>query len=249
MRFQDTGRTVLAVLAISLLGMGAASAAACSKATLTGSYGVLSSGYAIPNSPTSGLYLIVADGNGHIEGGGVQSDNGDIEFKSVSGSYTVAKDCTGSMTLVDQTNIHADYVFVFDDKQSRFEFLRTDANFNESGEGRIQAGDTCGLRGKKTTVYADRLRGLGTPPVDIVGQITVAGTGKVTGEETVVSEGAAQSLKLTGNLALGAGCTGTLQLKSGGATFNFGANMMADGSLQLIETDTGSTVAGTATPQ
>ena len=249
MRFPHTGHTALAVLAVSLLSTGAASAAACSNATLTGNYGVLSSGFAIPNSPTSGLYLIIADGNGHIQGGGVQSDAGDIQFKTLAGSYTVAKDCTGSMMLVDQLGIHADYFFVFDDKQSRFEFVRTDANFNESGEGRTQATVSCGLRSKKKTVYADRLRGLGTPPVDIAGQIAVASTGKVTGQEIAVSNGAAQSLKLTGSMALGADCTGTLQLKSGASTFNFGVNVAADGSLQLVETDTGSTVAGTATPQ
>ena len=86
-----------------LLALPAQAQTACSNASLSGMYFYLVSGpYAITttgSSPYAELGKFVADGNGGLSGQSVASQNGSITPYTFTGSYEVAGDCTGALTL------------------------------------------------------------------------------------------------------------------------------------------------------
>jgi hypothetical protein len=108
--------TLLLVLALTGAGNAFATenstapdpaAAKCSKATLHGRYlfaydGLVVSG---PNrGPFATAGVDVYDGNGHVRSVYTLSGNGKIFRFSVTGTYTVKSDCTGTASYSDGTN-------------------------------------------------------------------------------------------------------------------------------------------------
>lgn len=248
MHFQHIVRFGLAIGAFLVLAAGPAAAKSCSIATLDGTYGVLSSGNSGKNSPTAGVFRLVTDGQGKVTGTGTLSDNGTIENETFSGTYTVAKNCTGTMALVDQNKIHADYNFIFDEGNSHFEFIRTDSGYNESGEGETLGTSSCSLSTK--AIFANRTREFGSFLVDIVGQLTLSGTGNANAIETFSINGALQTAKMTGTYTLSSDCTGTVTLSASGITYHFALLAVgAQKTLMLIDTDSNNINAGIANAQ
>ena len=229
----------MANLACLFLASAPAAAKSCNNATLNGAYGALYSGFfGGPKSPTGAIFRLVADGQGNVTGTGTQSDNGTIEAETVTGTYSISKNCTGTMALIDQNDVHADYNFVFDEGNDHVEFVRTDATVNESGEGAALGTATCGFPAKAKRIFANRSREIGTFLVDIVGQVTFDGKGNASAIETFMINGALQTAKMSGTYSVNPDCTGTITLKAGSDTYDF-AIVAVDNqqTLLLIDTD------------
>jgi hypothetical protein len=112
----------------------------CSKATLQGSFGYTSTGTLLPAyvpPPYAGPFAEVGreafDGNGHSHATATLSANGNIMNVTITGTYKVNPDCTGSMTLyvspLDAT-VHSD--FVIDDDGAELRVISTDSGVVES---------------------------------------------------------------------------------------------------------------------
>ena len=110
----------------------------CSNDTLQGSFGYTSTGtlIALP-PPFAGPFAEVGrqtfDGKGKTDSTATTSSNGNIVKVTIVGTYTVNKDCTGSMTLFvtpfDAT-VHAD--FVISDDGAELRAIVSDSGFVES---------------------------------------------------------------------------------------------------------------------
>jgi hypothetical protein len=75
--------------------------ATCTKATLTGSYGVLQTGFDVPGNPIGGVGLITFDGKGtwSLTLTEARKDVPIQRINNPNGSYTVNADCRGSASL------------------------------------------------------------------------------------------------------------------------------------------------------
>jgi len=114
------GVVLLVVGLAGVLAMGTvyadeenASRAKCSEATLDGTYLFADEGFVIKDNekvPFASSGYEVYDGNGHTKGVSTTNLNGKITSKeTLSGTYTVKADCTGSSTYTDGTR-YDDYI-------------------------------------------------------------------------------------------------------------------------------------------
>jgi hypothetical protein len=130
--------TALAVLfAIGVIANVASPAYAdddhsCSLARAAGAYGVSDSGTVIGVGPRAAVALLTLDGGGNINGKVTASLNGAVSNTTLSGTFTVNPDCTGSTTFGEYDSsgnllITATVALVWDDNMRAFRFLFTSA--------------------------------------------------------------------------------------------------------------------------
>lgn len=224
--------------------------AGCSNASLNGPFGYF---HGRPSGAAGQKVVvgqIIADGNGNVTGSWTMSLNGAVFSGSLAGTYSIAKNCVGTLTLSNEDQSPADYTIVLDDSHHGFQMLQTDAGTAQPGFAVAQGKATCGLTGKKQ-VLALNLLGTEYPSdqiAAIVGQVTLDGKGNVSGTETFSVGGVISSSSSTGTYAVSADCTGTVQiLPSGGSPLNFNAVVVGGGKqMLLIESDNDTTVSGAA---
>jgi hypothetical protein len=131
--------TVAGLLGVLALGTGFANdenaaGAKCSKATLKGTYLFAQNGVEIKGNNEQRPFAIagydVFDGQGEVKG--LASGNFDgqtFRNKSLSGTYTVKANCTGTFTFKDGTRYD---IFIAPDG-SKFTFVRTNPEFVTAG--------------------------------------------------------------------------------------------------------------------
>ena len=221
----------------TLLAIVPASHAACSDATVVGVWG-----YQVG----PGVGQFTADGAGHLTAGlQVASQNGVIVTQTYTGTYTVATNCTGSLTLnyTGGGSSHAN--FVLDNANKGAQIVATDTGVIASGSAFPQG--ACGIAGKKG-IFAANLFGKinGTGPIAYLAQLTLNGTGKVTGTGTFNVNGVTMMASITGTYTDNSNCTGTIKITATGfGTLNFFYVGVSLGKkLYLVETDTNTIVAG-----
>ncbi len=110
--------------------------AACSNATLSGTYGALVSGYLLTGPdgaplaapvPRFAVNLITADGEGNITRAGTQNAGGTVSQNPGAGTYTVNADCTFTVTYAS-TVLTAHLAGVLVAGGSKAFVISTDAN-------------------------------------------------------------------------------------------------------------------------
>jgi hypothetical protein len=104
----------------------------CSLARAAGSYGVSDSGTVIGIGPRAAVALLKLDGAGKIKGSVTASLKGSVSNSTLSGTYTVNRDCTGTTTFgqYDESGnllLTATVALVWDDNMRQFRFLFTSA--------------------------------------------------------------------------------------------------------------------------
>jgi len=237
---------VLLVFA-TLVAVGSASAGSCSNATLNGVWGYTSSGFGGDGTPRALVGQATADGKGNLSGTETKSKDGAILTVTFTGTYSVAKNCTGSLTVIQQDGTTKNANFVFDDSKKGFQVIQTDSGHVDSGFALAQGAAVCGATGKKAT-FAANLTGsiTGGQPVAGVGQIILDGKGNVSGSETFSVGGTITTTAIGGTYTANADCLGMAQITASGLpTANYSFVVVNGGKeLLLIETDTGTIVSG-----
>jgi len=128
----NIGRLTIAVLSSAVLLAiiaPAAPAATCSTARAAGTYGVSDSGTVVGIGPRATVALLTFDAAGGVKAKVTASLNGSVTESTLSGTYTVNPDCTGtaSFSEFDQSGnliLTATVDTVWDDnlREARFIF-------------------------------------------------------------------------------------------------------------------------------
>jgi len=230
-----------------MIGVGS-SAAVCSNATLKGVYGFIFSGLGGDGTPRAIVGQGTADDKGNLSGTATKSKDGTIVTVTSTGTYSVAKNCTGSATFTDQDGETRDVNFVFDEGNKGWQAIQTDIGRVISGFGLAEGAAVCGENGKKQT-FAANLRGsvIDVGQVAYVEQVILDGKGNVSGNGTFSLAGAIYTVPIAGTYTENADCTGSAQITPQGySTLNFNFVVVNVGKeILLIETDTNTIVSGT----
>jgi hypothetical protein len=166
-------------------------------------------------------------------------------------TYSVSSNCTGTLTFKDGDFSPANYNIVLDDNKMGFQMIQTDTDTNQPGFGLAQGNADCGLTGKAQNFATNFLTLFLSGYESTVGQITLNGKGKLSGEETVAVQGTIYDMiPVSGKYSENAECTGTVEItpdNSNLTTMHFNMVVVNAGKeLLLIETDPDTLVAGTA---
>jgi hypothetical protein len=254
-RREDLRRTPLHLrtLPVVLLFLGfimtARPAAACSKASLVGTYGI---SWGWPQALYDGseneaavVGQFTADGKGNLTGTETVSYESSIQTVSVKGTYTVAANCTGTISISpDFFNIY------LNGSNGGFQMTLTTAGFEAVGFALPQVSTTCALTGKAQTLGLNVVGTLPGSSVNkaIIGQLVLSGKGKVTGTVSINQNYSNSVATITGTYTEASDCTGTLKITpKGSSALNFNTVFVNSGAeLLLVETDTGTVLGGTA---
>lgn len=235
MNFQ---RFCFATLIFAMAAAGCASAA-CTNATLNGVWGF---------QVGTAVGQFTADGHGSLTGSQIINQNGTILTQTFSGTYSVAKSCTGSATFNINGGGSGNANFVFDEAKKGLQIINTDSGGVAEGIGLVRGAGTCGLTGKKTTYAAELLGKInGTGPIGYVFQAILDGNGNVSGTGTFDVNGTITTGAISGTYTQNADCTGTLQIiqPQPEPTLNFASVVVNAGKeILLVETDASAAVAG-----
>jgi hypothetical protein len=123
-----------AALALSLAPTAKADDKGCSNAILRGTFAYTSTGSIATPPAIAGPFVEVGtqafDGNGGTTASAMSSQNGNISPLTVTGTYKVNFDCTGTMTLQVTfpgfPTFPVDVYFVVDDGGDEFQAIETD---------------------------------------------------------------------------------------------------------------------------
>jgi hypothetical protein len=242
-----------AVVFATMIAAAPISAAVCSNVSLKGVYGYFHGRPgglgAQPVDAVQGQ--ITADGAGHISSGSFTlSSGGTISTGALTGTYSISKSCTGTLTFNSEDQSPADFNIVLDNSNKGFQMIQTDVGNDQPGFGLAEGTVTCGLSGKKLTLATNFIATLlpGDVPEAIVGQVTLDGKGNLSGMETQSDNGSISTFSVTGTYTENADCTGTARITpSGGSATNFNTVVVNAGKeLLLFETDNGSLAGGNA---
>ncbi|HMD48234.1 MAG TPA: hypothetical protein VKG79_04010 [Bryobacteraceae bacterium] len=133
--------TAVATLALSFSPAAKADDKGCSNASLQGTYGYSSVGTITAPPDIAGPVAEVGtqffDGRGNTTATATLSSNGTLFPLTITGTYTVHPDCTGTFTLqVAPFGITVDVLFVIDDGWNEFRAIETDSGFVITRVGR-----------------------------------------------------------------------------------------------------------------
>lgn len=228
----------MTVLAAVIL-LAARSSATCNDASLTGVWG-----YVVGAS--AGQFT--TDGAGNITSGTqTSSQGGTIVTDTLTGTYSVATACTGTITLNFTGGGTGTANFVLDLGHKGAQVISTEGGSVADGFSLAEGTVTCGLTGIKHTFALAVLGKNSVGPVAYVAQVTLNGTGKVSGSGTFDVNGTiTHASSFAGTYTETAECTGSMQLTGTGVgTLNFNFVVVSSGKeLLLIETDSNTGVAG-----
>ena len=231
-------KCLLVLVFAPLVAVGSASAA-CSNTTVNGVWGFFL-GAAVGQFTANGKGLITA-------GSATVSNSGTILTITYTGTYSVAKSCTGSLTLNVNGGGTFTANFVLDQMNKGVQIIDTVSGTDAPGFGAAEGTGACGLNGVPKT-FASFLIGKIVAPntkVDYVFQVILDGDGDVTGSGTSDVGGTITPVELSGTYTEKSDCTGTAKIKAGTSTLNFNFVVAASGKeIFMIETDSGTSVAG-----
>jgi len=233
---------VTGVLALTLTGWGQ-----CSDANVKGKYGFAISGLDKNGNPASFLVYMKADGKGTFKGTGTDSDDGVVETVSVTGTYAINSDCTGSGTIKAKGGKSKNYSLIVVSGGKGLQFLVTDSGNVLSGAGQAQGKETCTLAGI-TGSFGVEASGvfIGTGAVALDALLAFDGKGGITG--TVSGSIAGEIFtgqSVSGTYTVASNCTGTTSFSLLGQTLNASfVTINAGKSLLVLETDANTVVSG-----
>jgi len=216
-----------------LFSLPAQAQTACSNASLSGMYFYLVSGpYAITttgSSPYAELGKFVADGNGGLSGQSVASLNGSVTPYTFTGSYAVAGDCTGTLTLTfaGTQSPRAYPIAIVDGGRGAVILFQTP---NESIDGRIYAAASRGVsqcgNASLSGSYGYLLSGVwseqgGSAFYSHVGQLVASGNGGISASGVVNVGTGGIATGSNGTYSIASDCSGTVMLSDSKGTYNF----------------------------
>lgn len=234
----------------------------CTTSMVNGSYfyilaGTVSSGGA--DVPYAELGELVAEGSGNVSGQSFTNVNGHAETYTLTGTYSVQANCTGSITLRVNSQLTNALTFqVINNAQAMLVAISNGGEVVTGKAYRLTAGSgtpQCG-NGSLSGVYGYVLTGAaaavsgGSYFYSDTGQMAADGKGNLTSSSVSNVGGTFSNISATGTYSITSQCEGTATITTPSATSNYEFAIAQDGQVVLfLETDTGTTVSGTGQPQ
>jgi hypothetical protein len=237
---------------VSVVASGSAFAKTCTLASVSGVYGLFNTGTDGTGQPYASAGQLTADGKGGLTFNSITtSHNGTISTNTGTGTYTVAKNCTGTVTVSPPGSGTANIYGDTSDKG----WQTIDTGSGTTGHLHVgfatpQGTVTCGLTGKAQT-FAINVSGtlIGTGAVNYTGQARIDGKGKVAGNILTLNLNGTidANVPITGTYTEASTCLGTMTITPSGLTpLNFNTVVVNAGKeWLLIETDNNTAVNGT----
>ncbi len=216
-------------------------AAGCSASTLSGVYTFNAEGFALTTNAVSGVEdgtgLLQFDGQGNLTvTGSTTTGGGTVSTTTLTGSYSISSNCTGSATLTDAgSNTYAMSFSIYSVAATNTNFyasLARSGTFLMTGVGHTAYAEptagTCSTSSLNGTyslsvsgraisgagIFAGSYQGIGTATFDGNGNVTLTGT-----DNSNVAQGSSFTFK--GTYTLPSNCSGTLTVTTiGTATFS-----------------------------
>jgi hypothetical protein len=248
--FRIARMIVLASFALS----SAAWATTCSNASLSGNYGLLTSGTSVAGTPVKSLIQFTFDATtATFTSVEISSHDGVLTTTPRNGTYAVASNCTGR-TTVDQS-LHVGFVVT----STGFFNVNQGTGTTIEGSGVQQGSATCTNAGVKGS-FGFEATGLfvaGAPvtgPVAFIGELKLSvnssGDGVIIGRVSGSEDGTIFTFAeepVTGTYSVNPDCTGTATIApKGQSALNF-TFLVVDGGNEMLalETDANTVVSGT----
>jgi hypothetical protein len=143
-RTRGTAAAGLFIAALALGASGPAHAAGCTLATLKGTYVYALEGFkttgdtAASRVPIASAGRDVYRGDGTVQGVDSTSVNGTVQRGPFKGTYTLASDCSGSVTLTDSSGATTHWDIYVLDSGAAVSFVQADPGMVASGVERRQ---------------------------------------------------------------------------------------------------------------
>ena len=263
MIFQTIRIAPMVVLASFALSSAARATdwAACSNASLSGTYGFLHSGIGPSGNPTTGLSSITFDSTtGTYKGKDVASHNGVIETGFLTATYAVASNCTVEATASLDGSPPLDLAFLLTPKG--FLYVTQTTGVTAQGFGVKQGSPMCtnagveGNYGLETTgTFLAGAPAIG--PVAFIADLKLlvnpsnpTGEGMISGQLAGTENGTILKFAkepVTGSYTIGANCWGRAIIKPKSRSAMHFSLLIVDGGREMlaIETDANTVVSGT----
>jgi hypothetical protein len=209
----------------------AEAAAACSPATLRGSYGIAWRGASDTIGTGAAAGIITFDGAGGIGGYGMASIDGGIIDRTWSGTYQMRSDCAGSATINSNLGVSVSVVFVTFNDGKDLQFLETDAGTVMTGTARRIDGPACSNQTARGT-HLISFTGTGTGGVTgaALSRFAFDGNGAISGSGAASLAGTPVLRTFTGSYAIRPDCSGTATITSDlGGTITLGLVLLDQG--------------------
>ena len=245
---------MLVFLTCFVLSVASPAHAACSNASLMGTYGILATGLNGSLLPASSLEQASFDGAGHFTGTTTKSIDGSIATYKSTGTYSIGANCTGTATFTNQNNQLEHVNIVLNNVGTSGLALgavaiQTVSPHVESAIAVAQGGATCTNLGVKQT-YSFEATGsiIGTGQIAVVGQLKLNGTGGITGNATLSLYGTIHSsVAVSGSYKINSNCTGSATFTPSGLTAVHFNLVVVNGGKEImaVQTDRNSIVTGT----
>jgi hypothetical protein len=236
------------LILITVFALSLAASGSCSNANIKGNYGC-----AGMDTDTSGnlealIGHMTADGKGTFKGTQTQSAAGTVSTNSVTGTYTVNADCTGSGTITPKGKSAAHYDLTVLSGGKRIQTVITDSGIIGTSYAEAQGNATCSNAGVKGA-FGVQSTGvfLTIGPVAFNGLLALDGSGNLSGSTSGSVDGQVFSgLSVSGTYQVKSNCTGTLTFQISGQQTQHASLVVVNGgkSMLLLETDTGTIVSG-----
>ncbi|MFY9905166.1 MAG: hypothetical protein WBX02_21830 [Terriglobales bacterium] len=242
--------TKISIAALMFVTLTAASSfgATCTNASIKGVYGVLGSGLNGSGQPAASVTQLTSDGNGNLTGTTTKSIDGTIVTFTATGTYSIAKNCTGTGTLTNQDDESENSNIYLNNGNKGAYLIQTDPNHTVTSVAYEQGTATCTDLGVKHT-YSFQATGIyiSVGQIAASGQFVLNGKGSLTGTATFSLDGSIATLPVTGTYQINSNCTGTLVFTpEGQSAVNLGVVIVNGGKeLMFIETDANTIVSGT----
>ena len=235
----------------------------CSAAMINGTYFYILSGTVSSNGqgvPYAEFGQLVANGSGGISGNSHDNLDGQTNAYALSGNYTVQPNCTGSVSLRVNTQTQASIALSFQVINNAQSILIAVSNANEVVTGRAyrttaaNGAVQCGT-GSLSGLYGFALTGGESSAgrsflYSNSGQLSADGNGNLTAASVANFGGTFSNISGTGTYSLSSNCQGTAAITTQAGTSNYIIAVVQDGQQVLfLETDTSTTVSGSAQPQ
>jgi hypothetical protein len=233
---------------------------ACTNAVFKGTYYFLVNGSIIPGNqalPYGSLGKAVADGQGGISGSAVTTVNGVSSVFTITGTYSIGQNCTGTTTLTatssttTPTTITVNLQVVDNGQSAVFAFSTSGEVIAGRGYQVTSTGTPACTNASINGSYGYLFSGLlsGAPYAE-EGQVVSNGSGVLSATSVVNISGTLTPVPAHGTYTMASDCSGTAQLINQFGTHNFAFAVVEDGHLAVFsETDTGAVISGVANSQ